>query len=232
VIPKRKGQKMKTWLFKSAFSRLARLLVVVAALGASVSTRALVSVEFYGTLTEVAPAAGDTTGLATSWGAVGDPFWGTLSYDPLSSQPGGWWGPDGVQYVFYPAVPHLLVLDTASQHAELPGVSGYVVANVVDSPTLDSFTAAGESYAALFMTLTLEDSTGTALSDTSLPTKLDLSDWTRGSIDLEFVYGGIGHVRGDIASLHSVPDSGSSAMLLVFAFGALLLIPSRARVAR
>jgi hypothetical protein len=199
---------MKTRLLQSALSVLARAVVLTLLLGFPVKSRAF-SYEFSGRITEIAE---DPWGWINGWGSVGDRFWGTLSYEPSGGN--SYQYEDRTVYVSdymsYPASLRL-TLRTATQYSD---TYGHELVEVRNSSTLDSLTIAGEALAAPSLSLTLEDSTGTALSDNSLPESLDPADWPRAWVQL----GGRGNLVGEITSfdrVDHVPEPSTCVLMLL-----------------
>jgi hypothetical protein len=93
------------------------------------------------------------------------------------------------------------------------GANNPALVRVTDSPTYDSFLAGGEPGLGFWLGLHLEDTAGTALSGTSMPAALKLTDWCSHYVDEDFGFGDGEYFRGDITSAQMVPEV-NTAMLL------------------
>jgi len=97
---------------------------------------------------------------------------------------------------------------------------------VTDSPAYDSILAGGEPGHGWFLALHLIDTTGTALSGTSMPAALMLTDWSSHYVDEDFGLGDGEYFRGDITSAQMVPEV-NTAMLLII--GIIVLVGENRR---
>ncbi|MGA2280377.1 MAG: hypothetical protein ABSG80_08760 [Verrucomicrobiota bacterium] len=169
----------------------------------------MLTFEFSGTLTEVG-----NDPLAGTWGSVGDPFWGYLSFDPtwqnsngssfVDLNNDGWYNYPNA-YAQTPAEQAITMsLSTPSRTAQTenaPFNPTYLIAG--GSPGNYTFSCQGNWYGELAMSFILTDATGAGISGTSIPSNLDLNDWAIHYVDIE---GGAGNVQGDITSIQLVPE--------------------------
>lgn len=164
----------------------------------------MLTFEFSGTLSEV---VSDPLGEAVKWGSVGDPFWGTLSFDPTWQNANNGSG----YYTYNPAGDPAeqaitMFLNTPSAHHQI-GINpvNLVSLSVGGSPGDYTFSCSGEYGNGYLMGLFLSDATGAGISGTSMPSNLNLDDWTSHYIDIWGFQAG-GHVQGDIMSIQVVPE--------------------------
>jgi hypothetical protein len=211
---------------------LISLAVPVTAAGLAIQANAqMLTFEFHGTLTEV---VSDPYGFADEWGSVGDPFWGTLSYDPtwqnsmgaVSTNPQN----HSVTYMYlsggrYPAEQAITMsLSTPSQTRQIGDtLINASFLNVWGSPGNYGFSCEGEYAHGFGLGFNLADVTGAGLSGTSVPSSLDLNNWASHYVDIWGLPAG-GYVRGDITSIQVVPEPRAEMM---FALGIIVWILKR-----
>ncbi len=186
------------------------LMVIVIILGFALQARGeLVTFEFEGKISE---AVGGPPYL----GSVGDPFWGYLTYD--TSYGGSIYDSGTSRTEYYenwlrPENDIVLSFSTPFTTVKAGMNAGVTV---TDSPTYDSLFAWGEYVWVYDIRFGFEDSTGTALSDTSLPTDLKLDDWSSAYMQVDVTDG---YVRGDIKSIHRVPEAQTTMLLIIGIIG-------------
>jgi hypothetical protein len=164
----------------------------------------MLTFEFNGTLNQV---INDPSGEAAKWGSVGDPFWGTLSFDPTWQNANNGSG----DYTYDPASDPAgqaitMFLNTPSAHHQI-GINpvNLVTLSVGGSPGNYTFCCSGEYGNGYLMELVLTDPAGAGISGTSLPSNLNLNDWAGHYINVWGFQAG-GDVQGDITSIQLVPE--------------------------
>jgi hypothetical protein len=205
---------MKTYLTRTVVSVLSAVIAVCL----SVQTHAqILTFEFSGTLSEVNAADSLTAGF----GSVGDPFWGNLSFDPtwqnsvgsafvnLKNQ--GW-------YPYYPDDPAeqaiTMSFNTAAKSTQLL-ISTLDGSYLIAGGTPGNYTfecqgnwvGGGEG----LMEFVLGNTTGAGISGTSVPSNLDLNDWTVHYVALQGNAGAAG-LQANITSIQMVPEPGAKLM--------------------
>jgi hypothetical protein len=174
------------------------LLVTGVCLAAQVNAQML-TFEFSGTLSQVVD---DPSGEAAKWGSVGDAFWGTLSFDPTWQNANNGSG----YYTYNPAGDPAeqaitMFLNTASAQHQI-GINpvNLVSLSVGGSPGNYNFSCSGEYGNGYLMGLFLSDPAGAGISGNSMPSNLNLADWSSHYINIWGFQAG-GTVQGEIASI-------------------------------
>jgi hypothetical protein len=185
---------------------------------AATANAQMLTFDFSGTLTQVVP---DNSGFPDIWGSVGDPFSGTLSFDPtwLNSPNDTDFGGDSTRVDYGYERGRDPAEQAITMDISTPFAHKYIGVNPTDiGPDIIindtqgncSFTCWGEYGGSYLLNLILTDPTGPGLSGTSVPSDLDLSDWATH----EVVLGGPGgNVYGEITSLQVVPEPRAEMML-------------------
>lgn len=185
------------------FRTLVLLALFVIPLGWADSAHA-VDFNFSGTVTQ--------PGAFFPGSSVGDPFTGTLYYDPTRPDT----DPD-------PSLGNYNMSDPSHTYLALSISVGGVTIGLINPslscsilvsnlPGGDTFTAGGEVLAP--SSITLSDSTGAALTSDALPTNLDIANWDSGVITVrDFV--GVSEVPfiGTINGTRAVPEPTISTLL-------------------
>ncbi len=171
----------------------------------------MLTFEFSGTISQV---VSDPSGEAVKWGSVGDPFSGTLSFDPTWQNVNNGSG----YYTYNPAGDPAeqgitMFLNTPSAHHQI-GINpvNQVSLSVGGSPGDYNFSCSAEYGNGYLMGLFLSDATGAGISGTSVPSNLNLNDWTSHYINIWGFQAG-GHVQGDITSIQLVPEPRADVMM-------------------
>jgi hypothetical protein len=186
------------------------ILTVTAVYFTSLAHAEMLTFSFSGTLTEVVGDYGATDG----WGSVGDPFWGTLSFDPTWQNLNNQHLISTGDYGFYD---YLLYRDPPEQaitfSLSTPSVTRQVPNGALNVTTLTAgfyqgnhfFSCDGEYAHGASIWFNLADATGAGISGANIPSNLDLSNWAIHYVDIHGLTQGA-KVRGEITSLQLVPE--------------------------
>lgn len=193
---------MKTYLARTVVSLCSMAIAGCLAVQANAQ---MLTFEFGGTLTQVTP---DNSGLPAIWGSEGDPFGGTLSFDPswLNSNSNG---SGFYSYLYnqsqFPTEQQIsLSISTPSDSRQIgpnSGVQNIVVLRINDTPGDCLLNCAGEYGGSWILDFTLSDPVGSGLNGTSVPSNLNLNDWATHYVQMN---GPGGMVQGNITSLQLI----------------------------
>jgi hypothetical protein len=122
-----------------------------------------------------------------------------------------------------------LELHTATRHRSLPGTPQQTDFRIKDSPTDGFVEIGGEPRGAEWIAIRFEALPGASLSETRLP-DLSVAEWARilVSADLDVARSDDPYFKGTVTSLtRRVPETGSTAILLLVAFAPLGWLTAR-----
>jgi hypothetical protein len=203
------GQHMKRYIARAVVSLCPAAIAGCFAVQANAQ---MLTFEFSGTLTQVVLNPG---GNEDNWGSVGDPFWGTLSFDPTRQNAVGPYyinpqyniasyqydfGTDPVEQAI------TMSLSTPSTTRQIGNTTiNASFLQIGDSVGDCTFTCWGEYGHDAYINFNLADATGSGISGFCVPSNLNLNDWATHYVDITGLSGG-DYVRGEITAITLIPE--------------------------